>query len=161
MRLTTKGRFAVTAMIDLALNNGSGPVTLADISERQKISLSYLEQLFGKLRRGALVTSVRGPGGGYNLAIPTDQVSVADIIVAVDEPIDATQCGGKENCKDDRKCITHDLWTDLNRHIFDYLRAVKLSELVAKQLKKSSEMAVMQIHDNRPTAAKAKEPAAA
>jgi len=160
MRLTTKGRFAVTAMIDLALNNGSGPVTLADISERQKISLSYLEQLFGKLRRGSLVTSVRGPGGGYNLANATDEVSVADIIVAVDEPIDATQCGGKENCKDDKKCITHDLWTDLNRHIFEYLRAVKLSELVAKQLKKSSDVAVMQIHDLRPNAAKAKEPAA-
>jgi len=161
MRLTTKGRFAVTAMIDLALNNSTGPVTLADISERQKISLSYLEQLFGKLRRRALVTSVRGPGGGYNLANPTDQVSVADIIVAVDEPIDATQCGGKENCKDDKKCITHDLWTDLNKHIFEYLRAVKLSDLVAKQLRKSSEVAVMQIHDNRPSAAKAKEPAAA
>jgi len=120
--------------------------------------------LFGKLRRGSLVTSVRGPGGGYNLANPTDQVSVADIIIAVDEPIDATQCGGKENCKDDKKCITHDLWTDLNRHIFEYLRAVKLSELVAKQLKKSGEigeMAVMQMHDNRPNAAKAKEPAAA
>jgi len=160
MRLTTKGRFAVTAMIDLALNNASGPVTLADISERQKISLSYLEQLFGKLRRRSLVTSVRGPGGGYNLANPTDQVSVADIIVAVDEPIDATQCGGKENCKDDKKCITHDLWTDLNRHIFEYLRAVKLSELVAKQLKKTSDVAVMQVHDNRPNAAKAKVPAA-
>ncbi len=161
MRLTTKGRFAVTAMIDLALNNGTGPVTLADISERQKISLSYLEQLFGKLRRRALVTSVRGPGGGYNLASPTDQVSVADIIIAVDEPIDATQCGGKENCKDDKKCITHDLWTDLNKHLFEYLRAVKLSELVAKQLKKSSDVAVMQMHDNRPNSAKAKEPAAA
>ena len=160
MRLTTKGRFAVTAMIDLAMNNASGPVTLADISERQKISLSYLEQLFGKLRRRSLVTSVRGPGGGYNLANPTDQVSVADIIVAVDEPIDATQCGGKENCKDDKKCITHDLWTDLNKHIFEYLRAVKLSELVAKQLKRSSDVAVMQVHDNRPNA-KAKEPAAA
>ena len=161
MRLTTKGRFAVTAMIDLALNNGSGPVTLADISERQKISLSYLEQLFGKLRRRELVTSVRGPGGGYNLANATDQVSVADIIIAVDEPIDATQCGGKENCKDDRKCITHDLWTDLNRHIFEYMRAVKLSELVAKQMKKSSDLAVMQVHDNRPIAVKPKEPAAA
>ncbi len=160
MRLTTKGRFAVTAMIDLALNNASGPVTLADISERQKISLSYLEQLFGKLRRRALVKSVRGPGGGYNLAGRTDQVSVADIIIAVDEPIDATQCGGKENCKDDKKCITHDLWTDLNRHIFDYLRAVKLSELVDKQLKKSSDVAVMHIHDNRSSAGKAKEPAA-
>jgi Rrf2 family iron-sulfur cluster assembly transcriptional regulator len=161
MRLTTKGRFAVTAMIDLALNNSTGPVTLADISQRQKISLSYLEQLFGKLRRRALVTSVRGPGGGYNLASPTDQVSVADIIIAVDEPIDATQCGGKENCKDDKKCITHDLWTDLNKHLFEYLRAVKLSELVAKQLKKSDGVAVMQLHDNRANAPKAKEPAAA
>jgi Rrf2 family transcriptional regulator, iron-sulfur cluster assembly transcription factor len=161
MRLTTKGRFAVTAMIDLALNNHAGPVTLADISERQKISLSYLEQLFGKLRRRSLVTSVRGPGGGYNMANPLDQVSVADIILAVDEPIDATQCAGKENCKDDRKCITHDLWTDLNRHIFDYLAAVKLSELVAKQLKTADDVAVVQMHDNRPSAAKAKEPAAA
>src|SRR5260221_244382 len=159
--LTTKERFAVTAMIDLTLNNGSGPVTLADISEREKISLSYLEQLFGKLRRRALVTSVRGPGGGYNLANPTDQVSVADIIVAVDEPIDATQCGGKENCKHDKKCITHDLLTDLNKHIFEYLRAVKRSQLVANQLKKSGEVAVMQMHDNRPNAAKSKEPAAA
>ncbi len=161
MRLTTKGRFAVTAMIDLALNNASGPVTLADISERQKISLSYLEQLFGKLRRRSLVKSVRGPGGGYNLADRTDQVSVADIIIAVDEPIDATQCGGKENCQDEKKCITHDLWTDLNRHIFDYLRAVKLSELVDKQRTESSNVAVMQMHDNRSSAAKAKEPAAA
>src|ERR1700675_2126513 len=130
MRLTTKGRFAVTAMIDLALNNGSGPVTLADISERQKISLSYLEQLFGKLRRRALVASVRGPGGGYRLARDMAQVSVADIIVAVDEPIDATQCGGKENCHDDQKCITHDLWAKLNDHIFDYLGAVTLKQLV-------------------------------
>ena len=160
MRLTTKGRFAVTAMIDLAMHNGKSPVTLSEISERQKISLSYLEQLFGKLRRQELVSSVRGPGGGYNLARPTEQVSVADIITAVDEPIDATQCGGKENCKDDHKCITHDLWTDLNRHIFDYLRAVTLSELVSKQLKKSGEVAVMQMHDNRQNA-KPKEPAAA
>lgn len=159
MRLTTKGRFAVTAMIDLAMRNGSGPVTLADISERQKISLSYLEQLFGKLRRRGLVSSVRGPGGGYNLAQPTQSMSVADIITAVDEPIDATQCGGKENCRDEQKCITHDLWTDLNRHLFDYLAAVKLSELVAKQLKKAAEVSVMQLHDNRQNA-KAKEPAA-
>lgn len=160
MRLTTKGRFAVTAMIDLAMHNGQGPVTLSEISERQKISLSYLEQLFGKLRRQDLVSSVRGPGGGYNLAKPTDQVSVADIITAVDEPIDATQCHGKENCKDDQKCITHDLWTDLNRHIFDYLRAVTLSELVARQLKKSSEVSVLQMHDNRQNC-KPKEPVTA
>ena len=133
MRLTTKGRFAVTAMIDLAMRHGSGPVTLSEISERQKISLSYLEQLFGKLRRHALVDSVRGPGGGYCLAKGTDQVSVADIILAVDEPIDATQCGGKENCRDEQKCLTHDLWAALNDRIFDYLHSVTLSQLVTDQ----------------------------
>src|SRR5690349_24525252 len=119
MRLTTKGRFAVTAMIDLAMHHGSGPVTLAEISGRQKISLSYLEQLFGKLRRHGLVDSVRGPGGGYNLARPAVEVSVADIITAVDEPIDATQCGGKEHCHDDRRCMTHELSAGLNSHIPD------------------------------------------
>ena len=144
MRLTTKGRFAVTAMIDLAMNNASGPVTLADISERQKISLSYLEQLFGKLRRRSLVTSVRGPGGGYNLANPTDQVSVADIIVAVDEPIDATQCGGKENCKDEQRCMTHDLWARLNDKMFEYLDSVKLSDLVAQQATRKDAVSVLQ-----------------
>ena len=118
MRLTTKGRFAVTAMIDVAMHGGKGPVTLAAVSERQHISLSYLEQLFGKLRRHGLVDSVRGPGGGYNLARAADAVSVADIILAVDEPIDATQCGGRENCHDDRRCMTHDLWAALNDHIF-------------------------------------------
>ena len=155
MRLTTKGRFAVTAMIDLALNNGSGPVTLADISERQKISLSYLEQLFGKLRRRSLVTSVRGPGGGYNLASPTDQVSVADIIIAVDEPIDATQCGGKENCKDDKRCMTHELWAALNAHIFSFLRSVTLEQLVRAQDK--SPVNVLQ--DHRAPSSKKPEPA--
>jgi Rrf2 family transcriptional regulator, iron-sulfur cluster assembly transcription factor len=149
MRLTTKGRFAVTAMIDLALHNGEGPVTLAEISERQKISLSYLEQLFGKLRRKALVSSVRGPGGGYNLAKPLETVSVADIIVAVDEPIDATQCGGKENCRDERKCITHDLWMSLNEHIFDYLRSVTLGQLVAQQQAKG-DVKVVELKDQRP-----------
>jgi Rrf2 family iron-sulfur cluster assembly transcriptional regulator len=133
MRLTTKGRFAVTAMIDLAMRHGSGPVTLSEISERQKISLSYLEQLFGKLRRHALVDSVRGPGGGYCLAKGIDQVTVADIILAVDEPIDATQCGGKENCRDEQKCLTHDLWAALNDRIFDYLHSVTLSQLVTDQ----------------------------
>ena len=133
MRLTTKGRFAVTAMIDLAMRHGSGPVTLSEISERQKISLSYLEQLFGKLRRHALVDSVRGPGGGYCLAKGMDQVSVADIILAVDEPIDATLCGGKENCRDEQKCLTHDLWAALNDRIFDYLHSVTLSQLVTDQ----------------------------
>src|SRR5438105_8282764 len=100
MRLTTKGRFAVTAMIDVAMHNGEGPVTLAGVAERQKISLSYLEQLFGKLRRAGLVDSVRGPGGGYNLARASEGASVADIISAAGEAIDATQCGGKENWQD-------------------------------------------------------------
>jgi len=147
MRLTTKGRFAVTAMVDLAMRHGSGPVTLAEISQRQKISLSYLEQLFGKLRRRALVDSVRGPGGGYCLAKDMAQVAVADIILAVDEPIDATQCGGKENCRDDEKCITHDLWANLNAHIFDYLRAVTLKQLVDEQ--KAKQSGVAQVHDMR------------
>jgi Rrf2 family iron-sulfur cluster assembly transcriptional regulator len=133
MRLTTKGRFAVTAMIDLALRQNTGPVTLAAISQRQQISLSYLEQLFGKLRRAALVSSVRGPGGGYNLAQPPASISVADIVSAVDEPIDATQCGGKENCHDDKRCMTHDLWATLNEKMQEYLSSVTLADLVAHQ----------------------------
>jgi Rrf2 family transcriptional regulator, iron-sulfur cluster assembly transcription factor len=152
MRLTTKGRFAVTAMIDLAMQHGTGPVTLAEISQRQKISLSYLEQLFAKLRRRMLVDSVRGPGGGYTLAKDMAQVSVADIILAVDEPIDATQCGGKENCRDDQKCITHDLWAKLNDHILDYLRGVTLKQLVDGQKAKAS--GVAQVQDMRETLAK-------
>lgn len=136
MRLTTKGRFAVTAMIDLAICSGDGPVTLAGISERQKISLSYLEQLFGKLRRYSLVDSVRGPGGGYCLARPMGKITVADIVRAVDETLDATQCGGRENCKDEERCMTHELWTTLNAKMYDYLTSVTLSELVDKQLKK-------------------------
>lgn len=133
MRLTTKGRFAVTAMLDLALREANGPVTLAGISERQCISLSYLEQLFGKLRRAELVESVRGPGGGYTLARSTDDISVANIIAAVDEPVDATQCGGRENCRDNNRCMTHDLWTNLNATIFNYLSQVSLASLVEKQ----------------------------
>ncbi|MDO8436723.1 MAG: Fe-S cluster assembly transcriptional regulator IscR [Nitrosomonadaceae bacterium] len=142
MRLTTKGRFAVTAMIDLALHGGHGPVTLAGISERQKISLSYLEQLFGKLRRNKLVASVRGPGGGYHLARAMNEVSVADIILAVDEPIDATQCKGKENCHNDQRCMTHDLWTSLNAKIRDYLALVTLEQLVTSP--KVKNVAVLQ-----------------
>ena len=133
MRLTTKGRFAVTAMIDLAMRDGQGPVTLAGISDRQKISLSYLEQLFGKLRRSGLVESVRGPGGGYSLARKSNDVSVANIIVAVDEPIDATRCGGKEDCLDDHRCMTHDLWAQLNERVFDFLGSVTLHDLVEQQ----------------------------
>jgi len=130
MRLTTKGRFAVTAMVDLALRDSAGPVTLAEISSRQKISLSYLEQLFGKLRRRSLVDSVRGPGGGYRIGRDIGGISVADIILAVDEPIDATQCAGKENCRDEQKCLTHDLWATLNERIFGYLESVTLRQLV-------------------------------
>ncbi len=138
MRLTTKGRFAVTAMLDLALHSGNGPVTLANISERQKISLSYLEQLFGKLRRGKLVESVRGPGGGYNLARPSELLSVADIIIAVEEPIDSRQCEGKQNCAGDRRCMTHDLWESLNETVITHLAGVKLAELVAQQRNKAT-----------------------
>ena len=138
MRLTTKGRFAVTALLDLALQQSSNPVTLADISQRQKISLSYLEQLFAKLRQSELVDSVRGPGGGYCLAKDLGEVSIADIILSVDEPLDATQCGGKENCHNDSKCMNHDLWAKLNEIIFDYLGAVTLKELVDNQKNQKS-----------------------
>jgi Rrf2 family iron-sulfur cluster assembly transcriptional regulator len=138
MRLTTKGRFAVTAMLDLAINESqdienSKPVTLAAISERQDISLSYLEQLFSKLRRQGLVKSVRGPGGGYNLAKAYADISVSEIINAVDEQIDATQCGGNENCKEDGRCMTHDLWSALNTKILEYLAGVSLADMVASQ----------------------------
>ncbi|MGP1629838.1 MAG: Fe-S cluster assembly transcriptional regulator IscR [Giesbergeria sp.] len=137
MRLTTKGRFAVTAMIDLALRQGNGPVTLAAISQRQRISLSYLEQLFGKLRRHELVESTRGPGGGYTLARNASEITVADIIVSVDEPMDATQCGGKENCLGEAgRCMTHDLWATLNQRMVDFLASVSLQKLVDEQLAK-------------------------
>ena len=133
MRLTTKGRFAVTAMLDVALNGGNGPVALAGISARQKISLSYLEQLFGKLRRHQLVESVRGPGGGYHLARAASEVNVADIIIAVEEPIDSRQCEGKENCAGDKRCMTHDLWENLNTTVITYLAGVTLADLVLQQ----------------------------
>jgi len=147
MRLTTKGRFAVTAMVDLGMRHGSGPVTLAEISARQRISLSYLEQLFGKLRRHELVDSVRGPGGGYRLAKDMSAMSVADIILAVDEPIDTTQCGGKENCHDEQKCLTHDLWATLNERIFSYLESVTLRQLVDNQ--RAKEAGIAPVHDMR------------
>jgi Rrf2 family iron-sulfur cluster assembly transcriptional regulator len=134
-------------MVDLAMRHGGGPVALAEISQRQKISLSYLEQLFGKLRRRGLVDSVRGPGGGYRLASDMSQIAVSAIILAVDEPIDATQCGGRENCRDEQKCITHDLWAQLNKRIFDYLGGVTLKQLVDDQ--KAKEPGVVQVHDMR------------
>jgi Rrf2 family iron-sulfur cluster assembly transcriptional regulator len=157
MRLTTKGRFAVTAMIDLALRQSKGPVTLAGISERQEISLSYLEQLFGKLRRHKIVESVRGPGGGYTLARRADKVTVADIIIAVDEPIDATQCGGKENCRsadheDGPRCMTHELWSTLNAKMVDYLDSVSLQDLVDQQRARHVEQNVVLMHRNQAVA---------
>ncbi|MBT9493051.1 MAG: Rrf2 family transcriptional regulator [Paucibacter sp.] len=138
MRLTTKGRFAVTAMIDLALRENGGPVALAAISQRQQISLSYLEQLFGKLRRHELVESTRWPGGGYSLGRKSSDITVADIIVAVDEPLDATGCGGHENCMGENtgRCITHELWTSLNAKMIEYLSSVALRKLVEDQLAK-------------------------
>lgn len=140
MRLTTKGRFAVTAMVDLAMRGGKGPVTLAAISERQSISLSYLEQLFGKLRRNNIVESVRGPGGGYYLARPANQITAAEIIQAVDEPLDATSCGGKGDCLSGLPCIAHDLWMGLNEKIFDYLESVNLQQLVDSSHKRCSDV---------------------
>ena len=135
MRLTTKGRFAVTAMIDLGLRQSGGPVTLAAISQRQQISLSYLEQLFGKLRRNELVESTRGPGGGYTLARKASDITVAEIIVSVDEPMDATQCGGKENCMGEgSRCMTHDLWAALNLRMVEFLSSVTLQKLVDEQM---------------------------
>lgn len=144
MRLTTRGRFAVTAMADIAMHRGTDPVTLGEISARQKISVSYLEQLFGKMRRRGLVESVRGPGGGYRLTRETAQIAVADIILAVDEPIDATQCRGKENCRDDQKCITHDLWAKLNEHVLKYLAAMTLKQLVDDQIAKKDGVSSLQ-----------------
>jgi Rrf2 family iron-sulfur cluster assembly transcriptional regulator len=143
MRLTTKGRFAVTAMLDLALRQQQGLVTLAGIGTRQKISLSYLEQLFGKLRRHALVASVRGPGGGYRLARQAEKVSVADIILAVDEPLDATQCRGMENCREDERCMTHTLWATLNQKLYEYLHSVTLQDLVNEHLAKEGNVSVL------------------
>ncbi|MDR0274765.1 MAG: Fe-S cluster assembly transcription factor [Burkholderiaceae bacterium] len=135
MRLTTKGRFAVTAMLDIALRRDTGPVTLAMISQRQQISLSYLEQLFGKLRRKDLVESTRGPGGGYTLGREPGDISVADIVLSVDEPIDATHCGGKGNCRTDGgRCLTHDLWSSLNDHLMNFLHSVTLEGLVNERI---------------------------
>ncbi len=133
MRLTTKGRYAVTAMLDLALHAGSSPVALADISERQGISLSYLEQLFAKLRRKKLITSVRGPGGGYCLGRDTGDIGVADVIDAVDESVDATRCQGTGGCHSGHTCLTHHLWCDLSEQIHTFLSGITLQDLMARQ----------------------------
>lgn len=130
MRLTTKGRYAVTAMLDLAVHQLEGPIALTDISERQGISLSYLEQLFAKLRKTGLVASTRGPGGGYNLSKDAAQIAIADVIAAVDEAVDATRCGGSKNCQGEARCLTHDLWEDLSGQIRNFLSSVSLADLV-------------------------------
>jgi len=133
MRLTTKGRYAVTAILDLALHQGHGPITLAEIAERQGISLSYLEQLFAQLRRCKLVSSTRGPGGGYSLGRPASQINVAEVIMAVDESLDVRRCEGKGYCQDNSKCLTHDLWTDLTSQIHAFLSKITLETLIQRQ----------------------------
>lgn len=139
MRLSTKGRYAVTAMLDLALHTGKGPVTLADISVNQGISLSYLEQLFAALRGKQLVRGIRGPGGGYFLAKPSEDISIADIICAVDEWVEFTRCGGRENCHDGKRCLTHSLWNELSDEIFNFLSDITLAELVARGSKNEAD----------------------
>lgn len=133
MKLTTKGRYAVTAMLDLALHGDQGPVSLAEISTRQEISLSYLEQLFSKLRKNGLVTSTRGPGGGYSVSRKLSDVAVSEIIGAVNESVDATQCAGKENCHSHGRCLTHDLWEGLSEQIEEFLSSVSLQDMIDRQ----------------------------
>lgn len=133
MRLTTKGRYAVTAMLDLALNTCAGPINLAGISQRQNISLSYLEQLFAKLRQRELVTSIRGPGGGYQLGRNPAQINVAEIIDAVNESVDATSCGGKGDCQEGEVCLTHHLWDELSGEIHHFLSGISLQDLVDRR----------------------------
>lgn len=149
MKMTTKGRYAITALLDLALHDNDGPVSLADISLRQDISLTYLEQLFSKLRRHGLIDSARGPGGGYRLAQNADDISIAKIIYSVDEPVDVTRCGGKQNCQGNERCLTHDLWLELNLHISEFLNGMTLGNLVqrnnVKQVAKRQDTTLMQL----------------
>lgn len=137
MKLTSKGRYAVTAMLDVALHSQKGPVPLADISERQEISLSYLEQLFSRLRREKLVTSIRGPGGGYTLGKEATEISVGQVIKAVDETVDATRCQGQADCQGGQRCLTHNLWENLSERISDFLDGITLGELMSKNDVKS------------------------
>lgn len=132
MKLTTKGRYAVTAMLDLALHGDQGPVSLADISARQEISLSYLEQLFSRLRRQKLVVSIRGPGGGYKLSRPAGELYIAEVVDAVSESLDTTRCGNKGDCQNGEKCLTHHLWSDLSDQIHQFLSEISLGDLMRK-----------------------------
>jgi len=149
MRLTTKGRYAVTAMLDLAINHNQGPITLADISRRQGISLSYLEQLFSRLRKRGLVDSTRGPGGGYRLSRSADAIVVADVIAAVDESVDATKCKGQKNCHDSRACLTHQLWTDLSGQIRDFLSEITLAQVLENRSQEVSKEVARQESQTR------------
>lgn len=133
MKLSTKGRYAVTAMLDLALHHDQGPVALAEVSARQGISLSYLEQLFAQLRREGLVTSVRGPGGGYRLGRGAEAINVAEVITAVNENIDATRCGGSGTCDEGEECLTHRLWLDLSNQIYNFLSGISLAQVIARR----------------------------
>ncbi|MCO4799772.1 MAG: Fe-S cluster assembly transcriptional regulator IscR [Colwelliaceae bacterium] len=145
MKLTSKGRYAVTAMLDVAIHASTGPVSLADISVRQGISLSYLEQLFSRLRKNGLVNSIRGPGGGYRLGKCSAQIAVADVISAVDESVNATKCGGKGDCQSGNQCLTHNLWEGLSQRIEEFLQGITLSELVEE----SNVKMVSQRQDNQ------------
>ncbi|MCU7920568.1 MAG: Fe-S cluster assembly transcriptional regulator IscR [Candidatus Thiodiazotropha sp. (ex Dulcina madagascariensis)] len=147
MKLTTKGRYAVTAMLDLSLHYGEGPITLADIAQRQGISLSYLEQLFSRLRKKSLVASVRGPGGGYSLGRDADEIYVGEVISAVDENIDTTRCNGAYNCHNNERCLTHELWSDLSSQIYNYLNKISLQDLMDR--KTVREVAARQDHSNQ------------
>jgi Rrf2 family iron-sulfur cluster assembly transcriptional regulator len=147
VRLTTKGRYAVTAMLDLAYHSQSKPVTLTDIAARQTISLSYLEQLFARLRRAGMVKGVRGPGGGYKLCRNTGEINIADIITAVDESLDSTKCGGEANCQKDQACLTHDLWMGLSDQIRSYLNEISLADLLEKNQVQT--IAKRQHHDSQ------------
>ncbi len=149
MRLTTKGRYAVTAMIDLAIHQPQGPVTLKSISENQGISLSYLEQLFSMLRRSNLVKGTRGPGGGYLLARNVDLISMADIVVAVDEPLDITQCDGREDCHDGKRCLSHDLWSELSDQLYSFLHSIRLGDMCRMLCKKGSPAKGLPAHDRK------------
>ena len=135
MKLTTKGRYAVTAMLDVALHDAAGPVALADIAERQQLSVTYLEQLFTRLRRRGLVTSMRGPGGGYRLSRSPEAISVADVISAVDESVDVTLCGGRGQCHQDSRCLTHDLWSELSAKLHEFLSQRSLADVLRRREK--------------------------
>lgn len=152
MRLTTKGRYAVTAMLDLAFHSQTKPVTLTEIAARQTISLSYLEQLFARLRKAGIVQGVRGPGGGYQLSRGLNEVSIASIIEAVNEPIDSTKCGGEANCQQESVCLTHDLWVGLSEHIQTYLSKITLADLLAKNEVRRAEKQATQIVTMQKTA---------